>query len=68
MHRTAVHSSNITSIGWQDGTLEVEFHDGGVYQYSGVPEAVYQAFLNAYSKGSFFHDHIRDRYPYREVA
>jgi hypothetical protein len=68
MQRTHVNSSNITSIGWGHGTLEVEFHHGGVYQYSGVPESVYRAFLSAYSKGSYFHDHIKDRYPYREVA
>lgn len=68
MQRRAVRSSNIRSIGWENGTLEVEFHDGGVYRYSGVPESVFHAFLNAYSKGSFFHDHIRDRYPYWEVA
>jgi len=68
MLRNRVNSSNIASIGWENGTLEVEFHDSGVYQYSGVPEAVYRAFLSAYSKGSYFHDHIKDRYPYREVA
>jgi hypothetical protein len=68
MLRNRVNSSNIASVGWENGTLEVEFHDGGVYQYSGVPEAVYRAFLNAHSKGSYFHDNIRDRYPYREVA
>lgn len=68
MLRNRVNSSNIASIGWENGTLEVEFHDSGVYQYSGVPEAVYHAFLNAYSKGGYFHDHVKDRYPYREVA
>lgn len=82
MHRNRVHSSNIASIGWEtsrmglagrpsaneSGTLEVAFHDGGMYQYSGVPESVYRDFLSAYSKGSYFHDHIKDRYPYREVA
>jgi hypothetical protein len=68
MQRTPVRSRNIASIGWENGTLEVAFHDGGVYQYSGVPESVYRAFLNAHSKGSYFHDHIKDRYLYREVA
>ena len=68
MLRNRVNSSNIASIDWENGTLEVEFHDSGVYQYSGVSESVYRAFLSAYSKGSYFHDHIKDRYPYREVA
>ena len=46
-------------------TLHVRFTDGGWYHYSHVPERVYHAFLAADSLGRFFHDHIRDRYPYR---
>jgi hypothetical protein len=82
MQRVRVSSSNIASIGWEpsrmglagrpcaneSGTLEIEFHRGDVYQYSRVPEAVYQAFLRAPSKGRYFHGHIKDRYLYREVA
>ena len=69
MNRTPVRSSNIRSIGYDpdDGILEVEFHSGGIYQYSGVSESVYQGFMRAPSKGSYFHDHIRDRYPTRRV-
>ena len=69
MIRTQVQSSNIRSVGYDPGstTLEVEFHGGGVYKYSGVPETVYQAFMRAASKGSYFHAHIRDRYPVRRV-
>ncbi len=48
-------------------SLEVEFHSGGVYQYSGVSETVFQAFMRAASKGSYFHDHIKDRYPNRQA-
>jgi hypothetical protein len=47
--------------------LEVEFHSGGVYQYSGVPESIYQGIMRAASKGSYFHDHIKGRYPYMQV-
>lgn len=69
MNRVPVRSSNIRSVGYDSGTstLEVEFHSGGVYQYSGVPETVYQGFMRAASKGSYFHDHVRDRYPARQV-
>ena len=37
MDRTPVRSSNIGSIGYNgaSSTLEVEFHSGGLYQYSG---------------------------------
>jgi hypothetical protein len=47
--------------------LEIEFHSGGVYQYSGVPETIYQGFMRAGSKGSCFHDHIKRRYANRQV-
>lgn len=68
MQRRAVSSSNIRSIGWENSTPKVELHDGGGCRYSGVPESVFHASLNTYSKGSSFHDHIRNRYPCWEVA
>jgi KTSC domain len=42
--------------------LEVEFLDGSVWQYSGVAEAVYQQFLTAGSKGSFYRQHIQGKF------
>jgi hypothetical protein len=38
------------------------------YDYEGVPLETYAAFRNAFVKGRFFNDHIRDRFPYRLVA
>lgn len=37
MNMTPVSSSNIASIGYENGTLYVAFNHGGVYAYSGVP-------------------------------
>jgi hypothetical protein len=48
-------------------TLEVEFHSGGLYQYYGVPEAIYEGLMRAASKGSYFHEYIKDRYRYTRV-
>ncbi len=64
MSRVSVTSSNIRSIGYEPSTstLEVEFHGGRVYQYAGVAAVEYQRFLSAGSKGTFFHDQIKDRY------
>ena len=69
MDRTSVRSSNIRSVGYDPTlrTLEVEFHSSGLYQYSGVPETIYQGLMRAASKGSYFHDHIKGRYPDRQV-
>lgn len=69
MVRQAVSSSNLRSVGYdsETSTLEVEFHNGGVYQYLGVPEHVYQGLLSAGSKGGYLNDRIKDRYRYRKI-
>ena len=69
MKRTPVQSSNLLSVGYDSDTqtLEIEFRDGGIYQYYGVPEMVYRQLLTATSHGKFFHAHIRDVYHYRKL-
>ena len=68
MSRTPVRSSNIASVGYENGTLEIAFVGGGVYQYFNVPEHVYQGMMSAASKGSYFHDYIKDGYQTRKVG
>jgi len=64
MDRVPVSSSMIASIGYepQSLVLEVEFNNGSVYQYTDVPEGEYESFLNADSKGAYFHTNIK-KYP-----
>jgi hypothetical protein len=64
MDRTRVSSTNIRSIGYDEGsqTLEVEFTSGGIYDYAGVPKNVHQRFMAAPSKGRFFDSSIKDKY------
>lgn len=38
---------------------------GKRYDYEAVPPEVYAALRNAFSKGRFFNDHIRDRFRHR---
>jgi len=47
--------------------LEVEFTSCSVYQYFDVPEAVYQEFMHASSKGQFLHANIKNNYRYARV-
>jgi hypothetical protein len=49
-------------------TLTITFQSGRIYAYFGVPPLVAAAFRAAPSKGIFFNQTIRDRFPYREVA
>lgn len=66
MEREVVSSSTILSIGYEPTaeTLEIEFNNGGIYQYYNVPEALFQAFHASDSKGKFFHANIKNAYPF----
>jgi KTSC domain len=63
MHRIPVESSMIDSIGFEKNVLEVQFRNGGLYQYLDVPESVLAELMRAGSKGRFFNQRIRGRYP-----
>lgn len=52
MNRRPVSSSRISSVGWENDTLEVEFKNGKIYQYFNVSQSEYQNFLNSASLGS----------------
>jgi hypothetical protein len=67
MNRKPVESSNIASIGYDSETLEIEFHDGGVYQYFNVPEQIYQELFNATSKGKYHASNIKGHFRYSKV-
>lgn len=69
MKRSGVKSSNLESVGYDSAseTLEIEFRGGTVYQYSGVPQHAYDAFVGATSLGSHFHHHIRNKYSTMEL-
>lgn len=70
MQRTPVSSSNLCSIGYdgQNGTLEIEFLGGGIYQYYGVPATIHAALMSAASHGTFFNAHIKGRYGDTKVS
>ena len=71
MERTPVSSRSLASVGYDESgaVLEVEFNHGGVYQYSGVPEEVYQGLMNAGSHGTFYNEFIKKSgYPYSKIG
>jgi hypothetical protein len=69
MHRTPVVSENLASVRYEDnrGILEIEFRNGCVYQYFGVPGRVFLELMRAPSKGAYFTDHIKGTYRYRRT-
>lgn len=66
MERIPVSSSNISAVGYDadDQTLEIEFTNGGVYQYANVPGGEYDGFIASDSKGKYFHANIKNRYSF----
>lgn len=59
LEREPVSSSNIRSVGYADGVLEVEFINGSVYQYTGHGVyKLYQQLMHSSSVGRFFEQNI----------
>jgi len=69
MERQSVSSSDINSVGYdsESHTLEIEFHNGDVYQYFDVPQSTYDALMHASSHGSYFHRYIKDRHRWVKI-
>lgn len=69
MQRAFVESTTLRSAGHdaQSALLELQFQNGAVYQYWLVPRRVYRDLLGAHSKGGYFNQNIRGRYPYQQV-
>ena len=69
MERQSVSSSNLASIGYdaENEILEVEFKHGGIYQYFGVPENIYDELMNASSQGVYFSANIRNNYEFEKI-
>ena len=70
MRDAAVESTTLLRISYDDARelLQLEFCSGAVYRYFSVPPAVHQALLDASSKGRYFNQSIRDRFPYRRIS
>lgn len=67
MNMIEVQSSNVVAVGYENGTLAVEFTSGSIYEYANVPQQVYEALLAAPSKGRFLRESVYGKYGYRRV-
>ena len=47
-----------------ESQLRLEFCNGAIYLYFGLPEALYKDLLAADSKGAYFNRHIRNHFHY----
>jgi hypothetical protein len=67
MERINVTSSNIRSIGFEEGVLEIEFKNGAVYQYYDVQEHIFDELMQADSQGKYLAQNIKGYFRYSRV-
>jgi len=70
LERHAVKSVILRSVGYDDSTkiLEIEFHSGLVYQYSGVPSKVYTDLMRSGEIGKYFSEKVRTQFRTKQVV
>ena len=66
MQVVTVESTVLATVGYDEvrKLLQVEFSGRAIYHYFGVPAAVHQGLLAAPSKGCYFNQAIRGRFPF----
>ncbi len=70
MDREYVESSNLKSIGYDPNTatLEVEFHNGAIWQYYDVLESNFYELKSASSIGKYFNANIKGQHSEGQVG
>jgi hypothetical protein len=65
----AVESTTLSAVAYDESeeVLWLQFCSGATYEYADVPAAVHTALLSASSKGGYFNQAIRGRFPYRPI-
>ena len=78
MQLITVQSSNISQIGFKENItlsfgnpgqsiLRIVFTNGLIYDYYNVEREDYERFLDAKSKGQYFHKYIKNVYQYEKI-
>lgn len=68
MRMIPVQSSDLARVGYESGTLCIQFNSGGIYEYYNVPESVYNGLMSASSHGKYFHQFIKSNYRYQRIG
>lgn len=65
LHVLVTDSSNIEKLDYfpKSKHLYIAFRGGKRYRYTGIPRAVWNALVDAESRGKFFSSRIRGQYP-----
>lgn len=66
MERSPIKSTKLRSVGYDEDKyrMEIEFQDGSVYQYIGVPKDEYRGLMEASSPEKYFDRNVKEVYPH----
>lgn len=69
INHTAVQSSSIRSIGYDEETqdMHVHFNGTGTYVYHDVPPETHQAIMMSGSKGNFLHTNVKNKHKFTKL-
>lgn len=64
MEMIRVTSSAMSAVGYDasNGRMQITFTQGHTYDFCRVPPHIYEGLMRASSKGTYYNDHIKDRY------
>jgi YD repeat-containing protein len=65
MERRRITATNMCAVGYDPAgrVLEIEFTNGTVLRYNGVPAEVHRRLVSAASPATYWRDNIEDEYP-----
>jgi DnaJ-class molecular chaperone len=61
-------NANIEDFEYKSELLRITFSDGNIYEYFGVPKAIYVKLVNAETPGRFARRHIYNEFLYRSTS
>lgn len=68
MHLVRGRHRNLVYVGWENGTMQVEFRSGQRYHYGGVPEDVKDKLLRSPYPDKLFSQIVRGKYVSHPVS
>jgi len=69
MKRISVKSSFFHSVGFNKKSqiLEIEFSNGGLYEYSEIPKKIHEGLMAASSLGKYYNQYIKGQFPSKKL-
>jgi hypothetical protein len=69
MNREYIGSEDVSSAGYDPETMvmEIEFHNGTVFQYLEVPAEIFEGLISSVNPGKFFAQSIKNKFKFFQI-